>query len=542
MNTTQKSVIFLLALILGIGLFASILPERAKAVTHPDKPAAFASDQDTTDVLNAVLEMNRRKGKPASNFRKGHVSHKEISDYLRKTEKGFEIILPHRGMTPSPTVYGDKVFLSGGFGSKAFFAFDALTGDLKWAIDLDDDGPSSGVAVDDVLVFNTESCTIFAVETETGEMLWSYWLGDPLMSTPTIANGLVFTAYPAGSGGNFGNFGDFLIQDDDFQEPVLPETTAQPLPQPSPTDNASGIQMNGSHVLICFDLKTGEIRWQKWIDGDIMSAPVAEEDQLYVATFPGTVYKLDQKTGEFLSAKAGRATSAPVLAGNKLFMSRRSDDGRGNVKESISEMSRDASLTKQYYEKEAAYLDSKVQSGAKLKSESAGYDAGNGFAAGAPESSGWKQAYYNIGQSNVSSLQAFQGSRTLNYRNRNYNAMGDELVCTDPESGKVLWKKDVEGDLHAEGGFLATPPLYAGGKIIFATLKGEILILDPDSGKELTRFETGEQIRYQPVVHEGRIYATTMTGRMLCYETGDKTLTGWPTWGANPAHTNRGGR
>ena len=29
----------------------------------------------------------------------------------------------------------------------------------------------------------------------------------------------------------------------------------------------------------------------------------------------------------------------------------------------------------------------------------------------------------------------------------------------------------------------------------------------------------------------------TQNGKVLCIDTGDKTFTGWPCWGANPAHT-----
>ena len=37
-------------------------------------------------------------------------------------------------------------------------------------------------------MINTESCTLFALDAATGKMRWSYYLGDPLLSTPTIAN------------------------------------------------------------------------------------------------------------------------------------------------------------------------------------------------------------------------------------------------------------------------------------------------------------------------------------------------------------------
>src|SRR5208282_5287549 len=108
----------------------------------------------------------------------------------------------------TPTVYKGKVYVTGGFHSKEYYCFDAVTGKLVWAVDLDDDGPTSAVVEDDICIFNTESCTIFALDANTGKHLWSYFLGDPLTSTPTIANGMVFTSYPAaGQGVNPGKGG-----------------------------------------------------------------------------------------------------------------------------------------------------------------------------------------------------------------------------------------------------------------------------------------------------------------------------------------------
>jgi len=40
-----------------------------------------------------------------------------------------------------------------------------------------------------------------------------------------------------------------------------------------------------NHVLAAFDLKTGKIDWQLWLDGDVMSAPVAVGEYVYISTF-----------------------------------------------------------------------------------------------------------------------------------------------------------------------------------------------------------------------------------------------------------------
>src|SRR5207302_136550 len=184
--------------------------------------------------------------------------------------------------------------------SKEYYCCDAQTGKVIWGVDLDDDGPTSAVCEDDVVIFNTESCTIFALDANTGKHLWSYFLGDPLTSTPTICNGRVYTSYPAAGRGK--------------QAP--PQST---------------------HVLACFELKSGKILWQRWIDSDVMSAPVAVDDELYASSFAGTVYKFRQGDGAILSARRNNATSAPVIVGRNVYLTQRADgDAGGKVAERVA--------------------------------------------------------------------------------------------------------------------------------------------------------------------------------------------------------------
>ncbi len=206
-----------------------------------------------------------------------------------------------RAPIPTPTVYKDRLYVSGGFHSREYYCFDAESGKPVWGVNLDDDGPTSAACQDGVILFNTESCTIFALDAETGKQLWSLFLGDPLTNTPTIANGKVFTAYPCAAAGTGGK-------------------------APPPC----------SHVLAAFDLKTGKILWQRWIDSDVMLAPVAVDKELYVTSFAGTVYKLNQDDGTLLSAMRSRATSAPIVVADHIFLTRRADDGKGAVSETVA--------------------------------------------------------------------------------------------------------------------------------------------------------------------------------------------------------------
>src|SRR4051812_25365338 len=174
-----------------------------EALPTAPMPKVVPEAMQDKDITVDVKDWNSDKfAGPPSKFREGHVSPRKFDEKaVKKLADGFSVQLPSGAPIPTPTVYNGKVYVSGGFHSKEFYCFDAATGALKWAVDLDDDGPTAAVCDNSVCVFNTESCTLFAVDAETGKHLWSHWLGDPLTSTPTIANGVVFTSYPANGGG-----------------------------------------------------------------------------------------------------------------------------------------------------------------------------------------------------------------------------------------------------------------------------------------------------------------------------------------------------
>ena len=88
-------------------------------------------------------------------FRKGHVKTTELQNYLTKTEYGFIIDLKSNSPITTPSISNGMLIVSGGFSSKNVFAFDPKTGLLVWAIELDDDGPSSPSINDSIAIINT---------------------------------------------------------------------------------------------------------------------------------------------------------------------------------------------------------------------------------------------------------------------------------------------------------------------------------------------------------------------------------------------------
>jgi hypothetical protein len=259
--------------VLAVGCGSSPKSER------PQTSGSVARDAPKGELVTAEIEaMNSEQvGKPPTQFRPGHPTTR-ASPKATRTPTGFHVQFASHATITTPTVYDRAVIVSGGFKSKELYAFDRKTGEPMWALDLHDDGPSSAACERGICVINTESCTIFALAADTGKHLWSYWLGDPLTSAPTIADGRVFASYPAAQ-------------------------TSDGRPRPA----------GATHVLAAFDLDTGKILWQRWIDGDVMSAPVAMGTFVYVTTFSGTVIKFEQETGKIRYAMRARATSAPVV-------------------------------------------------------------------------------------------------------------------------------------------------------------------------------------------------------------------------------------
>jgi Ca-activated chloride channel family protein len=417
-------------------------------------------------------------------------------------KKGWKITLPGKRPLATPAVAAGKVFLGGGFGSHEFYSFDALTGKLLKQYRTKDDGPTAAVVAGDLVAFNTESCELEILTLDL-KPVWKHWLGDPLMSMPAIADGKVFMAYPDSKG-------------------------------------------NRQHHLACFDLKTGQEFWKQPIAGEIITAPVVAENQVFLATLEGTLFcfRLD---GSLVWKEQKNATSAPTVWNNQCFFSRRDEttlkkDGQ-EIKFQNEELAfrfnvtRAASKTLEATRRQADYLDYTKRARSPIESANKNNDAGVGFATAKGDAK-IGQALGNLGQATVAGVWAYQGSRPFVYKDRLYSAMGDVLKCVEVRTGKLLWKKDL-GSPKDRGELLdavLTPPVLVNGKVFLGTAAGDLLCLAADTGATLWSTSVGEPISFQPAVAGGRIFLATALGSLICLETGDPKDDGWFMWGATAGH------
>jgi Ca-activated chloride channel family protein len=419
---------------------------------------------------------------------------------------GWKITIPGGRPLATPAVVNGQVFVGGGFGSHEFYAFDAATGNLRWVYRTADDGPTAAVFGDGRIVFNTESCELEVI-TPDGKPVWKKWLGDPLMSMPAIADGVVYMAYP-------------------------------------------NSRRDSKYYVAAFELANGKQMWRSPIAGEIITAPVVDGQRLYLATVDGSLISFDRHDGTPVWTEHKNATSAPAVWNERCYFSRRE----------VTTLSRNGTAVKQQNEvvalrglalsaavqdlagsmRTADYLDyEKRFRMSRVEVTSQALDASVGFAGKAKGSASgiMTETKANLGQASVHGVWAYQGSKPFVDHGRIYNSMGDTVLCTDAESGKVLWKWALgEAKSHELADSALTPPAIVNGKVFVGSSFGQVYALSVQSGDLLWRVEVGEPVVFQPAVSAGRVYVSTNQGSVFSFATGDSHDDGWLMWGANSTH------
>ncbi len=460
----------------------------------------FASLQAEVDFLNQANAL------PFENkFHDGVTVAKPSKVFHQVTQQGWMLKMPFSSFLTTPTYADGVLYTSGGFNARDFYAIDGATGKPRWAVDLSDDGASSALVLDSMVIFNTESCTIFALDRFTGRQVWAKWIGDPLLTHPVSDGKLVFTAYPA-----YANT---------TQEGKSLEFT----------------RIKPSHAFAAMDVYDGAVVWQRWLDGDVMTTPILSGDDIYLTTFSGTMYRLAKSDGKILSAAKLQGTSLPTIVGDKVYTTQRQVI-KGKVNEAIVELRKsDLKKLRTLSLRPAPYLDYKVQRQSKYKQVCNNMDMMNGFWS-VPEVSGWRKASQVIGQSNVSSLQNFVGSTVVVDGERLYSTMGNVLLCIDLATDSTLWQHEFAGDMDAEGGHSATMPMVLDQYLVTVTLDGEVLILNKLDGHQVRAYATHMQVRNQPIVIGGKVFVTSTDGQLTCIDTKNRKLDGWHMFLKNNGH------
>ncbi len=508
-----------------------------------DPPVLWMDNEDVLDeatAQNSGMYMpppeSARHGSPVRSTARPNGAGKLAVQRISSNQ--LRVKLPAGGPVLAPAMADGRIFVGGGFNSTQFYCLDAGNGRTLWNVNLSDNGPSASSYYHGLLLFTTESCTCYALDAANGRLLWSVWLAGSVTSTPTIADGRVLVSYPAAA---------------QLRGQPARRGGRTPAPLSAPASPPPG------YVLSARDVRTGKPIWQKWIDHDVMSSPVVHGDGVYIVTFAGTLYKFRLDSGEILLARRCRATSAPVVLDDGVYLTRRVDAGRNMPQECLVKLNRRTGeqryLAQRCWAPYLADPETRVrQAQAVLSSPPAeeasanetpparkplpgdpDYVSGNS----PPPPDNRSPSMRLVGRDGPQALQAFCGSRLASFHGGLFNWMGGQLRAIDPATGAKQWGLVLEGlDAGKDAADpAAAPPAVANGSIFLATRSGQLLRIAPSSGRITGRVSLDAPAASQPVIDQGRVLVGTTTGELVCVNTGDPKLTGWNQWGGDAAHS-----
>ncbi len=302
-------------------------------------------------------------------------------------KRGWITALPRAEILASPAYSDGKVFLGGGFASHRFFAFNAFRGDMEWSMAAPDGGPTAAIIYDDRVFYNTESCTLFVADLNTGEKLWSRWLGDPLMSQPAGAGNFVLSAYPK----------------------------------------------NGAHEFGAFKVSNGDPVWTISIPADVIQAPQVVGDSAFFTTMDGSAFRVRWRDGSVLWRKDLNATSAVWVDGNRMMLSAKLGRDRERP---IVVNARTGNVVHRGDPVAAPYLAGRSRDRLMQAAQAGAWGS-------VPHGE-------HLGLTNIAAGWAFQGSSPAVADGRSYTATGTQIRARDIQTGELVWQRDYAEGVGAQ--------------------------------------------------------------------------------------------
>ncbi|MCX6023499.1 MAG: PQQ-binding-like beta-propeller repeat protein, partial [Chloroflexi bacterium] len=384
----------------------------------------------------------------------------------------------------------------------------------------------------------------------TGKLRWSYWTGDPILSSPVVANGLVFLAT-----------GDRrLVALDAASGAVRWE-----IPTTGPVDSTPAIAgdtlffgLRDGNVL-AINTADGSLRWTYTTGGPVLSSPTVAGGALFVGSGDGKVYSLDAATGQFRwSYETGSwVVAPPAVTGNEVVVGSRDgwismlDANNGALlfhfftaggieggpaadagtvyigSEARRFWALDLSARSTFMDREIAAIYANLyiwgmvgppappkgmrwinRSTGRFNSMAAiGPDAIYAAAGGA----NMKTAGYDGGHSHepgAADNHDQEGDKADPY-GKSYSARVSDgvLYAWDRATGDKRWEWVTESALYA-------PPTLAGDTLYVGSDSGELWALNAADGKPRWSFPTGDKVRSSPAVTADGIYFTSWDGTL----------------------------
>ena len=243
-------------------------------------------------------------------------------------------------------------------------------------------------------------------------------------------------------------------------------------------------------AIICFSADKGEILWQNWLDSEILTTSAISGNSVYTATMNGSLYKFDLETGSLQGRVEGKFNSPPTIANNKIYIS----EADGKI--------------------ESTHI----------------YDASSLKLLKASKPIPYKKPIERSG--GLTSVQKMNhtGNQVTYYKGLAYKMEGNSVICYDSNSWSAKWSFSIDNtnnyDLFEDQDIKISPAAF-NDMVMISSYSGKIYFLHYQTGKLIKKYDLGDPLFSQAIVHKGRIISGTAKGKVITIDTKDIQFDGW---------------
>jgi outer membrane protein assembly factor BamB len=214
-----------------------------------------------------------------------------------------------------PVVFDDIVLVPSADGILYALEFDKDSAQLAWTFETQSALWSSPLVSDGVIYQSSMDHHVYAIDAQTGRVIWEEDLGAAVLDTPTETENSLLV-------GTFGN--QMVALDKNRGAQIWSfDTEAWVWGNPLVLDgNAYFGDVDGNIYIV--DVNSGrEVRDSVKLDGAVTASPVASEELIYFATETGTIYARTPSdfSPEWKEEVGGGIFVDPILWNDSLFLS-----------------------------------------------------------------------------------------------------------------------------------------------------------------------------------------------------------------------------
>ena len=215
----------------------------------------------------------------------------------------------------TPAMRGDQLFLSVVGQSnrewREFLAYDVRQEKILWRRPFRN-AWSAPYLVDGVLYTGAENGTAYALDADSGEIIWQFKAEQQIRTAPVVVDGVVFI----GSNDNH-----IYALDAATGEARWSYQTDGSIPVAPAVANDAVYAVSYDQNLYCLNRTNGRLRWKFSASGSLYSTPAIQNGRVFLGSNDGNLYCLDAATGEELwhFETSGIVVASPVPMGPVVY-------------------------------------------------------------------------------------------------------------------------------------------------------------------------------------------------------------------------------